>query len=68
MTQIDHGVELSERDGRTRKPWLQGVAISMTPELWDWEQSGYPPEPGYGLDGYPLQGEVNKRRREGKTA
>ena len=61
--QIDLRGGTAEEGRKTKKPWLQGIAISMTPELWDWEKNGYPPEPGYGLDGYPLQLEINKRRR-----
>ena len=70
MTQTDEIGSMIERgpSDEGRKPWLQGIAIGMTPERWDWYKYGYEPEPGYGLDGYPLQLEINRLRREGAKA
>jgi len=53
-------IEAGPSDEARRMP---DIYIGLSPEKWDWKALGYEPKPGYGLDGYPLQLEINRQRR-----
>lgn len=55
-------IERGPSDEWNRK--MPDLYIGLSPEKWDWRALGFEPEPGYGLDGYPLQLECNRRIRE----
>lgn len=63
MLEID---EVKITDRKPTDEWMRRMPdmyIGLSPEKWAWQALGYPPEPGYGLDGYPLQLECNAKLR-----